>query len=177
MATSDLVKVALINTIVLGSPGEIVTAFGHQFTIQPNGEAHALVDRAFVDAEVKAGRYVVIDGRKNATMTAKKDLLRDLNLGFEIKNYFGTNDVNKLTEIITNLDRDQIKLFAETRMDLNFPDSMNRVQMIDQISKIVSSQNVPPVEEEKKPRKKRGNKDSLNKTLEELEKLERDLAE
>lgn len=171
MVKPDLVKVALINTIVVGSPGEHVSAFGHQFTIQPNGEAHALVDKDFVEAEVKAGRYVVIDGRKNATMTARKDLLQDLNLGFEIKNLFGTNDINKLTEVISDLDREQVKLFAETRLQLNFPDSLGRVKMVEKISEIVKAQTVPPKEQ----KKSRGNKDSVNKTMEELDKLERDL--
>lgn len=169
------VKVQLLNTIVVGSPGETISAFGHAFTIQPDGSAHAFVDEGFVETEVAAGRYRVIDDAH--AMAPRKDVLAGVNLGFEVTNYFGTNDINKLTENIRNLTSEQIKLFAETRLELNFPDSMSHKKMVDQIMQITKKAN-PSVKVEKKPEpeeKVEVTPKSQDEILDELNKLEKDM--
>jgi hypothetical protein len=176
------VKVQLLNTIIIGSPGENITAFGHAFTIQPDGTAHAYVDEGFVKAEVAAGRYRVIDG--DHVMAPRKDLLAGVNLGFEITNLFGTNDINKLNEQIRNLTDEQIRLFASTRLELNFPDSMSHKKMVNQIMKITRKANPqvevtesePEVKTEPEPEEKAEvSPKSQNEILDELNKLEKDM--
>ena len=142
------VKVELLNTIVIGSPGENITAFGHAFTIQPDGSAQAFVDEGFVKAEVAAGRYRVFE--EGHHMAPRKDLLANVNLGFEITNFFGTNDVNKLAEAIKNFTDEQVRLFAQTRLEISFPDSMSHRKMVREIMRITNKAN-PPVKEVPNP--------------------------
>lgn len=138
----------LINQIFSGSVGTTLTVYGHDFIIQKNGSAIAEIDESFTKAEKKLGRYKVLEDTpvikenfQKAHPVPRKDLLTDI--GFEIKDFFGTNDINKLYKKIKNFDKDQTILFAETRLKLNLPESMPHTKMVKKISKAIELQSKP----------------------------------
>ena len=133
----------LTNQIVVGPVGSAVSVYGHQFIIQKNGSAIAEIDEAFIEVESKSNRYKVIENDPvQQHPIPRKDLLMDI--GYEIKDLFGTKDINKLYKKIRKFDKDQAILFAETRLKLNFPDSMSHSKMIGQISECIKLQLNPP---------------------------------
>lgn len=146
----------LINQVFTGNVGSPLVVYGHTFIIQKDGSAIAKIDDAFIKAETALGRYKVIEDEPDQQKPIpRKDLLKDF--GFEIKNFFGIDNPNKLYKMIKKLDKDQMILFAETRLKLNLPEHMSQTKMIDEISKIIKIQTDKP---------------ESNKTLDDLDKLE-----
>ena len=153
-------RVRLINTIVRGRPGKKFAAFGHQFEIQPDGSAVALVDEAFVESEVKAGRYVlvedqfeenepeldpVIDG-PDRIIRNKKDAPSEVIVenpleGFsnDLNNYFGAGSIDELRKKIKALNKNKMQLFAEKRLQFILPDSMGKARMVTEIVKTIEA--------------------------------------
>jgi hypothetical protein len=134
------VRVCLINTIVVGTPGESVIAFGHTLTIQPNGEAHGDIHEDFVPGEVGAGRFRIVGDENKSIPAPRKDMLSGF--GTEIKDYFGSNTLKDLYEKIKALKEEEVILFAETRLNLGLPASMSKDRMVKEISKIIEASNV-----------------------------------
>jgi hypothetical protein len=131
-------KVVLTNIgIIVGSPGEIITVYGHNFTIQPDLRAVGEIEEDFVEQGVAAGRFRVLgDESKQTTPLAKKELLESFS--FEIEDYFGADNINEFIDKIKEFkNKNQIILFAETRLNLSLPQSMAREKMVEQISDIV----------------------------------------
>jgi hypothetical protein len=136
----------LINQIFVGEVGSPLVVYGHRFIIQKNGSAIAEIDEAFIKAEEKLGRFKVLENEPaKVHPIPRKDLLTDF--GFEIKDFFGINDINKLYKRIKKFDKNQAILFAETRLNLNFPDSMSHSKLINEISNAIKLQSTPPVSE------------------------------
>jgi len=133
----------LINQSFVGEIGTVLTVYGHKFIIQENGSAIGDIDEAFTEAEEKLGRFKILeDDPTKVHPVARKDLLTDF--GYEIKDLFGTNDINKLYKRIKRFDKSQAILFAETRLNLKFPDTMSHSKMVNEISNAIKLQSTPP---------------------------------
>jgi len=155
-------KVKLLRTKIVGPVGSTFRAFGHDFVIQPNREAHAIVHEDYIKAEVKAGRYVVIEDDSKANYEKEFG-----DLTFDVNQYFGAGDLAKLQKKIEKLRREALANFAETRLHLKFPDLMLKDEMMAEIMNIVAYKN-------RKPETDRSEKSNQ---LEELDKLEKKIAQ
>jgi hypothetical protein len=139
----------LINQPIVGGPGQVVNVYGHAFVVQPNGiSAIAEIDESLARSGAIIGRFKIIEDEPiKVSPIPRKDLLTDF--GFEIKDLFGTNDINKLYKKIKKFDKNQMILFAETRLNLNLPDDMSNSKMVNEISNAIKLQSKPPKFESK----------------------------
>lgn len=150
------VRVKLINSLVVGQPGEKFSAFGHEFEIQPDGSAVANVHSDFVDTEVKAGRYVVVDDPRQSdpdglAIEQYEDEKSEADkFGYDLGNYFGAGDLGKLREKMAALKKNDLQKFAETRIKIILPDRMGKAKMISEIVRAIeASLNEKPKDEDK----------------------------
>ena len=130
----------LTNQPIVGIPGQVINVYGHQFIVQKDGvSAIAEINESFIKAELKTGRYKVLENEpKKLKFQPRKDLTSDL--GFEFKNFYGFDNINKLYKKIKRLNKEETIEFAETRLQLKFPDHMTHSSMVDEISKNIQSQ-------------------------------------
>lgn len=140
-------RVRLLHTIVKGRPGEKIRAFGHQFEIQPDGSCVAEIDEDFIDAEVDAGRYEIIEDaydetdRPEAVLVSKKNeepIVVEVNplgkFNNEKNNFFGCSSAENLRKELKELKlKKDVRLFAEKKLGLELPERMGKERMISEI--------------------------------------------
>jgi hypothetical protein len=151
---SSKISVALVGQTITGYPGEIISVYGHQFTIQPNGKtAVARIHKSFVKGEVLANRVRVIEPVSSAgpvvhVMDAPAGTPPAANMrslfNLDIKNFFGMGSLDRLiTEIKKFKDEPEIIKFAETYLDLKIPANISINKMCNRISEAINLQNQP----------------------------------
>lgn len=143
------VLVRLKDTHVIGKPGDVIVAFGHNFIMQPDGTATMRMHEDFIPTELAAGRIEIIE----KPVTHIKDPIKDANtqyvnikeaqeqnsqnseldsiFDFELDNYFGVGSVEKFRNKLTQLPRKElIEKFAQSRLQIELPQSMTKAEMI-----------------------------------------------
>jgi len=127
--------VKLLDTHIFGAPNSRFSAFGHVFTIQPNGEAHCDMHEDFIKTEVGAGRVELIAQNKKEKI---KDSTELETFTFDIGNYYGAGDLDKLMKKLGVLRKSLLTEFADTRLKIELPDSMSAKDMRAEISDTVN---------------------------------------
>jgi len=140
--------VKLLKTHTIGAPGDKIVAFGHEFTIEPDGSCTCDMHQDFIDAEVSAGRIEVIDDEFEDTLNSAPDETPDeinrkpihalASFGMNMSDYFGTNNMSVFMGAVKQLLKEDLKLFAQTRLQLTFPARHTNEQMIEEIKEMVS---------------------------------------
>jgi hypothetical protein len=131
----NTVKVKLIRTHVVAAPGEIITAFGHKFEMQPNGECHCDMHRDFIPTEVGAGRVEVIEPG-----TPQPEEVPELvQFTMEISDFYGTGSLEKLRTELTKCRKELLQEFASTRLQVDLPDTQPNNKMLKQIARLVQT--------------------------------------
>ena len=129
----ETVKVKLIRTHYVGRPGQFITAFGHRFEIQPNGDAVCDMHKDFIPTEVKARRVEVIEpGEANPA-----EIVPELE-GFtmDVSDYFGTGSVNALEKELSKLRKDLLREFVLTRFSIEIPTNIPNKDIVNQIKNL-----------------------------------------
>jgi hypothetical protein len=159
--TDKIKRCKLINQHITGRPGQIVMCWGHQFIIQPNGDAIAMIHRDFIKDEVAAGRYVVIEDDKKKTLPKE----HKSQFGTEIGNYFGAGSLDKLMQEISKLDITGISEFSKEKFSITLPPSMSKKEMLSEIEALTMGlhdqsepETQPETEPETESKPKRGRK-------------------
>lgn len=142
--------VKLLKTHVVGRPGDKVIAFGHEFTIEPDGTCVCDMHVDFIESEVRAGRIEVIDEdfdepkqpdktspfeKKDDDVERQKTPLHKF--GFDIDNYFGLNTEAALMKELSVLVKSDLREFAKSRIRIQFPARHTSEQMLNEISESV----------------------------------------
>lgn len=127
--TDKIKRCKLINQHITGRPGQIVMCWGHQFIIQPNGDAIAMIHKDFIKDEVAAGRYVVIEDDEKKTLAKE----HKSQFGTELGNYFGAGSLDKLIQEISKLDITGISEFSKENFSITLPPSMSKEEMLSEI--------------------------------------------
>ena len=136
-------KCKLNSKYVVGAPGTPFTAYGHQFIIQQNGDAVASIHKDFIENEVKAGRIIVLEENiKEKQTAAQSDELSGFTM--DIGTYFGAGDLEKLHKKVTILRKEAMQGFANSRLNLELPDTLSRNKMVMEIMNTVNSREEKP---------------------------------
>lgn len=131
-------KCKLINKIIHAKPGQLITCYGRQWTIQPNGDAIADIHVDFHEVEVAAGRYIVLEDtpKKEPPELAKKF---EKELTTDINEYYGMKSPHKLRSKLGTLKKDDLVEFAQKQFNVTFPPAMSKPSMIIEIMDTVIS--------------------------------------
>ena len=134
-------KCKLLNKIIIARPGEILNCYGHKWIVQPDGTAIADIHVDFHAVEVKSGRYMVLEDEPESEPENKsyKSLLSGLTM--DIKTYYGCKNIGSLRIKLGYLKKDIINDFAKLRLNITLPDSMSKIEMINEIVNIVENRN------------------------------------
>jgi hypothetical protein len=130
---AETVKVKLIRTHLSARPGEIIRAFGHDFIMQPNGEAHCDMHKDFIPTEVAARRIEVIEPGE----AKPHEVVPELS-GFtmDVADYFGTGSIDALTKQLSRLRKDLLQEFVLTRFSIEIPSNIPNPDIIRQIKNL-----------------------------------------
>jgi len=123
----------LLGHVINSPPGTIFKVWGHDFVIQPNGDAVASIHQDFHETDCAAGRYLVLEEKK---ASAKSKELSDFTN--DIGTYYGAGDLEKFREKITKLRKEGLMGFAESRLSTELPLAMERDAMIVEIINMVA---------------------------------------
>jgi len=127
-------KCKLLNKIIIAKPGERLRCYGHDWVVQPNGDAIADIHVDFHKVEVASGRYIVLED-KPEPQTFTHDEVPDFTM--DIETYFGCGDIDNLRKKIGYQRKDTIILFARSRLNITLPESMSKADMITEIIDLV----------------------------------------
>lgn len=133
------VKVKLLRTHVSALPGQIVTAFGHKFVMQPSGDVLCDMHRDFVPTEVAAGRIEVVEPGPPKKQEIVPELMQ---FSMEVSDFYGVGDVDKLATALSKLRKELLQEFASTRLSVDLPNSIPNDRMIRQIMDLVKRAHV-----------------------------------
>jgi hypothetical protein len=128
------VKVKLLRTHVSALPGQIVTAFGHKFVMQRNGDVVCDMHKDFIPTEVAAGRVEVIEPGPPKKDEIVPELMQ---FSMEVSDFYGIGDADKLQTALSKLRKELLQEFASTRLSVDLPGSIPNDRMIKQISDLV----------------------------------------
>jgi hypothetical protein len=131
-------KCKLNSPYVTGAPGTVFTAYGHKFIIQANGDAVGSIHKDFVENEVKSGRLILLkDNIKEKPVATQSDELSGFTM--DIGTYFGAGDLEKLHKKVTILRKEAMQGFANSRLNLELPDTLSRNKMVVEIMSVVNA--------------------------------------
>jgi hypothetical protein len=134
---SNTVKVKLLRTHVIGRPGEIIVAFGHQFVMQENGDVVCDMHKDFIKTEVQAGRVEVIEpGKPEIKDNTVPELMM---FSMEVKDYYGLGTSERLAAQLARLRKELLQEFAATRLSIKIPESVPNDKMLKQITSLVQT--------------------------------------
>jgi len=143
-----LVKVKLLNTMVVQRPGHVIRAFGHRFEVQPDGSAVAEVHEDFVEGEVAAGRYEVIEEQYFDKEIPDKIIVKNSQkkvekypFSNEIETYFGCGNISKFKNRISGLTKQQLQRFSDQKLGIKLPQQMSKTKMIAEITQTTKVRN------------------------------------
>jgi hypothetical protein len=128
------VKVKLIRTHLVARPGEIITAFGHKFVMQPDGTAVCDMHKDFIPTEVAARRVEVVEPGPPRS----EPVPELIQFSIEIEDYYGTGSIDKLATELSRMRKELLQEFASTRLSVELPETMSNESMIKQIKNLVA---------------------------------------
>ena len=137
--------VKLLKTHVLAPPGDTVSAFGHTFTMEPDGTCTCDMHEDFIESEIAAGRIALIEDFEDPVPNTldepdevdRKEIDPMNAFGMNIDDYFGTKNFSVLMGQIKKLEKKDLKIFAHTRLRVTFPANHTKTKMIDHIEEMV----------------------------------------
>ena len=137
--------VKLLKTHVIAAPGDTVVAFGHNFTMEPDGSVVCDMHQDFIETEVAAGRVALIEDYEDPIPVedtqpdeVNRENIDPMNaFGMNIDDYFGTKNFAVFMGQIKKLEKRDLKTFAHTRLRVTFPARHTNDQMIDHIKEMV----------------------------------------
>jgi len=137
--------VKLLKTHVIAAPGDTVVAFGHNFTMEPDGSCVCDMHQDFIETEVAAGRVALIEDYEDPVPVedtqpdeVNRENIDPMNaFGMNIDDYFGTKNFAVFMGQIKKLEKRDLKTFAHTRLRVTFPARHTNDQMIDHIKEMV----------------------------------------
>ena len=122
--------------------GYIVNVYGHSFIVQKDGTLAATLEEEFIKSELKAGRYILAQGKHATNKEASnKPIATHLmdQFTYEIGNYYGAGSLKKLQEKIGVMRKAEINLFAETRLGHEFPGRMGKDKMVHELMTMIDT--------------------------------------
>ena len=136
-------KCKLLNKIIIARPGEILNCYGHKWIVQPDGTAIADIHVDFHAVEVKSGRYMILEDEPETESEPENKSYKSLlsGLTMDIKTYYGCKNIGSLRIKLGYLKKDIINDFAKLRLNITLPDSMSKIEMINEIVNIVENRN------------------------------------
>ena len=138
-------------------PGTIITAFGHDFTVQPNLELEADMHMDYVPQEVAAGRVFIVnqDSEKKHQITKEKATpsieepkmtigadpseVDDDGFSMDMETYFGTGSIDMLKRRLEKLVKEKVIEFIATRFNIKLSQGMKKEKMVEEAIMIVKA--------------------------------------
>jgi len=124
-----------VTSINIGPPGTIHHFFGNKFIVQEDGSLVADVHPYTGECGIKAGWFVAVaepEPGKKVTVEVETTVTT---LGYDIGNYYGVGDLEKLREKITALRAAEMRDFARTRLRINLAPNAKSEKLIEMIMK------------------------------------------
>ena len=132
--------VKLLNFVVQGSPGDIVRAWGFDFTIQKNRDAICDMPDEYVTQSVASGRVVTIDPTSYFSKENSEGSFSSF--GKSAEDFFGFGDSVSFRDRLRKLRKDELVLFADDRLKLILPITMGKdalmFEIINQTERLAS---------------------------------------
>ena len=137
--------VKLLKTHVIAAPGDTVVAFGHNFTMEPDGSCVCDMHQDFIETEVAAGRVALIEDYEDPVPVedtqpdeVNRESIDPMNaFGMNIDDYFGTKNFAVYMGQIKKHEKTDQKTYPHTRQRVTFPARHTNDQMIDHIKEMV----------------------------------------
>lgn len=144
---------------IVSHPGTVVQIYGHNFVVQPNGEAYADVAEAFIATEIAAGRYQLLQPVSNDLIEPEPEPILELKPEPETESviherkivesektfplegsptdFFGTGSLNALNEKLRTLRKQDLVTICHS-LKLGTPAEMGKSTMVMKICAAVA---------------------------------------
>jgi hypothetical protein len=115
--------------------GYRVQMWGYDFIVQKDGSLVASVPESHVKPGIKSGRYLLYEKEK-----AKEDKIDTTYLdtfGYDVGTYYGAGSLEALRKKISQLRKNELQLFAESRLDVKFTAKTGKDRMVTEVLEYV----------------------------------------
>lgn len=124
-------------------PGSTIRMWGFDFTIYTDKSLCLKMHNDFVSGEVKAGRVKIMESPPPGIVEIKPEKtehkkisidISDQQFTYDITNYFGSGNMNRLIEDLRELTNPKIRTFAKKRFEnISFASNATKDDMLDKI--------------------------------------------
>jgi hypothetical protein len=131
----------IMTSIDVGSPGSKHQLYGNQFIVQKDGSLVADIHEYTAKCGVQAGWFTYL--KEDATVSPELEIkmkpaeITVTEFGYDIGNYYGVGDLDRLRIKITELRRNDLRDFAKTRLKVSLPPNAGTDKLIEAIMDLV----------------------------------------
>jgi len=134
-----MAKVRVILTQKVKHPvGSKLKIYGHDFIVQKDGTAAAMVEESVSGAEIKRGRYILADQAPKQIPVLNTSYVDSF--GYDVGQYYGAGSLEKLKKKIDDMRKGEISHFAQTRLGENIRMNQSKSRMIFELIDAIKKQ-------------------------------------
>lgn len=112
--------------------------YGHDFVMQKDGTAAAIIDEAFLKNQCAKDRYVLAEEAPKEIPTLDTSYVDSF--GYDIGQYYGAGSLENLKEKIEDMRKSEISHFAQTRLGQKIGYNLSKDRMIFELVRIIQEQ-------------------------------------
>lgn len=129
MATA-IVKLKLVNSVVMGAPGDIISVWGHKFTVNEEFECVCEMPEDMARSSADAGRVEIIkiSNEDSTEIIPIESILK--RFGNDPNNYFGLTDSMEFRKEISRLTKWQLIDFANQKLRIELAHTSSKSKLI-----------------------------------------------